>query len=26
LVYLGQVSANANTTPVPSDVLGPGIV
>jgi hypothetical protein len=24
--YLGQVSANANTTPFPLDVLGPGIV
>jgi hypothetical protein len=24
--YLGQVSANANTTPFPLDVSGPGIV
>jgi hypothetical protein len=24
--YLGQVFANANTTPFPSDSLGPGIV
>jgi hypothetical protein len=24
--YLGQVFTNANTTPFPFDVLGPGIV